>query len=382
MGKHEGDTVHLTTAEDDYDVVRLSNFGAMHTEPEQHHVFDALDATAGWSALNNDTLNLATTKKHVLGTDALIFDKVDGAANTIFAAIQKTITSVDIGSPSPHDLIQTVCYIPDLTNVAYVFVRIGTDSSNYNEWRIPDTALTAAEFQTLIFNIGDANHAGITGNGWNTSAITYVVAGIAFDAETNTLVGIIFDELSFHTNQHTSAELNAEVSSSVSSANVNLQKVGGSATDKGAGNVSNGSQRVVLATDDINTAAIKTALEVIDGAIIGPGEPAIDSYTQKAINLTTGADQVLVSSAANKQIWVYGYHIMCGDADGQSVSFQDEDDVALSGIMEFAQYGGGTISPSGNFSMPIWKLGTNKDLECDITGGDVDGWISYAIVSV
>lgn len=117
-------------------------------------------------------------------------------------------------------------------------------------------------------------------------------------------------------------------------------------------------------------------------AIIGPADPVIDSYTYKAINLTTGADQVLASSAANKQIWVYGYGYTVGDADGQTVSFQDEDDVALSGIMEHVRYGGMSVSPSGNFAMPIWKLGTDKDLEVDITGGDVDGWICYAVVSV
>ncbi len=119
-------------------------------------------------------------------------------------------------------------------------------------------------------------------------------------------------------------------------------------------------------------------------SIMGPSEPgaAVDSYTQAAINLTTGANQVLVSSAASKQIWVYGYMFTCGDADGQTVSFQDEDDTALSGVMEFAQYGGASVSPSGNFSMPIWKLGTDKDLEIDITGGDVDGWIAYAILSI
>jgi hypothetical protein len=121
---------------------------------------------------------------------------------------------------------------------------------------------------------------------------------------------------------------------------------------------------------------------IANGSINGPGAPTIDSYTHKAINLTTGANQVLASSAANKQIWVYGYQFTCGDAAGQTVSFQDEDDTALSGIMEFAQYGGASVSPSGNFAMPIWKLGTDKDLEVDITGGDVDGWIAYAVVSV
>jgi hypothetical protein len=119
-------------------------------------------------------------------------------------------------------------------------------------------------------------------------------------------------------------------------------------------------------------------------SISGPAEPgtAVDSYTQVAINLTTAANQVLVSSAASKQIWVYGYAFSCGDANGQTVSLQDEDDTALTGIMEFAQYGGISVPLSGNFSMPVFKLGTDKDLEIDITGGDVDGWLTYAILSV
>jgi len=117
-------------------------------------------------------------------------------------------------------------------------------------------------------------------------------------------------------------------------------------------------------------------------SIQGDGNPTIDSITQVAINLTTGADQVLVASAGSKQIWVYGYGFTCGDADGQTVSLQDEADTAITGIMEFAQYGGIVVSPSGNFAMPLFKLGTDKDLEVDITGGDVDGWLVYALVSV
>ena len=117
-------------------------------------------------------------------------------------------------------------------------------------------------------------------------------------------------------------------------------------------------------------------------AIIGPGDPVVDSYTSIAINLTTGANQVLVSSAADKQIWVYGHAFTAGDAAGQTVSFQDEDDTAKSGIIEVTQYGGMARNPSGNFAMPLWKLATNKDLEVDITGGDVDGDLEYAIVSV
>ena len=120
----------------------------------------------------------------------------------------------------------------------------------------------------------------------------------------------------------------------------------------------------------------------LPASIDGPGAPTIDSYSNIPINLTTGANQVLVSSAADKQIWVYAYGFTCGSADGQTVSLQDEDDTAVTGVMEFGQYGGISVPPSGNFAMPIHKLATNKDLEVDITGGDVDGFLTYAIVSV
>jgi hypothetical protein len=306
LAKHKSDVEHLTTAEGDYDVLTMSDLGALQVAPEQHHILDGMNATTGWTALGNDTLNLATTTKHAIGTNALTFDKVDGAANTVFAGIQKTLSSFDLGNVSPHDIIQTVCYVPDITNVSYIFVRIGTDSSNYNEWRVQDTDLTAATFETLALNAGDVNHAGITGNGWDTSAITYVAVGVAFDAETDTLAGIIFDEVSFHTNQHTSASLNSEVSSSVSSANINVQKVGGSVVDKGAGNASNGSQRIVIATDDINLAAIKTSVEIIDDAVAAEGAAlgsgvllqGDDGTDRKNINVdaTTGDVQVDVTN--------------------------------------------------------------------------------------
>lgn len=118
----------------------------------------------------------------------------------------------------------------------------------------------------------------------------------------------------------------------------------------------------------------------VGGSINGPGEPTIDSVTQFAINLDAGANQVLVSSAANKQIWVYAVAYTVSVAG--TVSFQDEDDSAVSGIFDHAANSGLAIGPSGNFAMPLWKLGTDKDLECDIVSAALDGFITYAIVSV
>jgi hypothetical protein len=118
---------------------------------------------------------------------------------------------------------------------------------------------------------------------------------------------------------------------------------------------------------------------IANGSINGPAAPVVDSYVHAAINLTAGANQVLASSSAGHQIWVYGFGIVCSAAG--TVSFQDEDDTAVSGIMPFAANSGMAVNPSGNFAMPIWKLATDKDLEVDIVTAEVDGWICYAIVN-
>lgn len=141
---------------------------------------------------------------------------------------------------------------------------------------------------------------------------------------------------------------------------------------------------VDLSGDEINWADVtNNAIRVnvvASGAGDGSGAPTIDSYAHIAINLVAGANQVLVSSAVSKQIWVYGIGFSVSAAG--SVSFQDEDDTAITGIMTFAASSGLGIPPSGNFAMPIWKLATNKDLEVDILVSEVDGWLDYAIVSV
>lgn len=116
-------------------------------------------------------------------------------------------------------------------------------------------------------------------------------------------------------------------------------------------------------------------------SIQGPGIPNVDSYSQVAVNLAAGANQVLVAApGANKQIWVYGVVVTTNVAG--TVSFQDEDDTAISGVMPISANSGLGLPPSGNFSMPLWKLATNKALEIDVVTSEIDGWINYAIISV
>lgn len=124
-------------------------------------------------------------------------------------------------------------------------------------------------------------------------------------------------------------------------------------------------------------AAADGSLRVNTGTL---AQPVIDSYATVAINLAAGANQVLVSSAASKQIWVYGLGFTVNVAG--TVSFQDEDDTAITGIMQIAATGGMVSAPSGNLAMPMWKLATDKDLEVDVVTSELDGWLTYAIVSV
>jgi hypothetical protein len=176
---------------------------------------------------------------------------------------------------------------------------LGTNSSNYNEWRISGTNLAAGEMEVLAFIVGDASHGGSTGTGWDPSAITYVVVGYAFNNETDTLTGILFDEISYHTNSHVSASIQSEVTSSVSSSNVNIQKVGNQTTNTNTGNAGNGTLRVAVATDDVNLSAISAAF-ASEGAALGDGVllQGDDGTDRKNINVdaTTGDVQVDVTN--------------------------------------------------------------------------------------
>lgn len=118
-------------------------------------------------------------------------------------------------------------------------------------------------------------------------------------------------------------------------------------------------------------------------AIIGSADPTIDSYSTKAISASANtANQELVAApGASKQIWVYGWGGSADTGDG-SISFQDSDDAAATGVMPVVQNGGFAVSPSGNFAQPVWKIATNKALEIDTVTCGFKGWLSYAIVSV
>lgn len=216
------------------------------------YVLDPCEAIAGWTALSNDTTGIAIDLDHVMGAASLEWDKVDGTDNLTVGGIQKTITAVNLTF-----LIENAgafgysLNVSSVANIDYCFIRVGTDATNYNEWRIDDTALRTG-WNSLRFNINAPATAGTLGNGWNSSVVTYIALGCNHDLETDLLTDARVDHIVVHAGLQVAADVNANASSSgVGGTDVNISKVGGNATDVDAGLSGIGTLRITQSTDDI-----------------------------------------------------------------------------------------------------------------------------------
>lgn len=249
LGVRKDDVAQLAGDDGDYNPVIVNEDGILRAQAQQHLHIDELSTVTGWTVLGNDTANLATTTNHVVGTLALKFDKVDGADNTVFAGAQKTLSGLpDFNAYlKGNGFFLWSIYLSSITDVDYIFLRLGTNSSHYNEWRISGddlgTGWSALRMPALS---PDA----VVGNGWDSASVTYIVIGVAFDAQDDTLADITVDHLALNTGLQTSADITAEITSAVASPNVKVQKWRNYNVDLGAGSVGNGTLRTTLASDD------------------------------------------------------------------------------------------------------------------------------------
>ncbi|KXH75404.1 MAG: hypothetical protein AM326_03370 [Candidatus Thorarchaeota archaeon SMTZ-45] len=247
-------TQRVIAATDDPNLSKLSAWddGADRAKVNVEHDWkiDGMDSTSGWAVANDATANIALSSNHVQGTGSLTFDKVNGT-NFTEGYIEKTITSLDLNDYEAHNVIEWKMYLSSLGDVAYVFLRLGTDSSNYSEWRVIDEDLTAGKWNPISMFAGDLQYA-VVGTGMDSTAVTYVAVGASFDAEDDLLSGIGVDDIDIHETAHTTASIAAEVKTSVTTANINLQKVGNKTVDRNVGASGDGTLRVVNATDDPN----------------------------------------------------------------------------------------------------------------------------------
>lgn len=263
VAKVEEGSVLSTASEGQYDNMSMSTWRELRTRDQRSLDLANCNDSTAFTTLGNDTANLANSTNHVFGTGAVTFDKVNGSANTVFAGIHDTITSINIQERfESGGFVGLGCYLPSLSNVVAVFIRIGTDSSNYNEWEWGVSEMTAGQWMALRRPTNQPSS--YAGNGWTTSAITYVAFGVEFSAESNTLSGIIFDNVHMVGGRVTDTTIDANVTSSVNTPNINLHRMGGTPTDTNAGNKSAGTMRVTLATDDTNAAAMNTSLAILD----------------------------------------------------------------------------------------------------------------------
>lgn len=162
---------------------------------EMEYATDTLvDAT--WTALSNDTTLLAASTIHATGKYGVKFDKEDKSDGNLEAAIYRTVTFDDtvFRNWRANDYIAWEVFVEAVTDVAYTFVRLGTDASNYNEWRTADSGLTALRFTMASARLGECY---VAGNGWNPSNVDYMCVGVMFDAEDDELKtdGIVLDRV-------------------------------------------------------------------------------------------------------------------------------------------------------------------------------------------
>ena len=315
----------------------VDDHGCLWTLPQLSAVMDDCNSTSGWSVLSDDTDNLTTATNHVYGTASLSFDKVDGAGNTIFAGIQRTISSTDVDPYLEHSngFFLGSMYISSLSDVAYAWFRAGTDSSNYNEWRVDDDNLVAGQWTALRGNLA-APYVSV-GNGWDSSAVTWMAVGLAFDAQDDTLANILVDHLAVNSGLQVSADLAA---SDINTPNINLHRVGGQPTDTGTGNVGNATIRATIADDDTNLAAIKTAIEIMDDwdesdrckinpiagqAGIAANAGAMDALTTRVTLAIDDTQYGAVGAASDVDGNIHGQLRYIGEAVGGVASTVDRD---------------------------------------------------------
>jgi hypothetical protein len=250
--------------------VASDNAGAMSVAPQHTRILEHCNTTTGWTVINDDTANLTTDLNHVYGTASLEFDKVNGAGDTVFCGVQKTLDRELNANDYLTDgggFVLWSMYFSSIAQLDYAWIRLGSDSSNYNEWRVQDDALTGAAWNNMRAPLSKPDAT--AGNGWDSLSVWYIAIGAAFDVQNQTLSDIYADFPLINSGLQTSADITAQVSSSVSSPNVNVLKWGATNVTTGAGASDGGTLRVNIANDNVDLDAINTNTANTETAVRG-----------------------------------------------------------------------------------------------------------------
>ena len=149
---------------------------------------DGGSSASDWTALSNDTTGIIDVAYGVIGKSTIRFNKVDGSDNATYGGIYRTIGRDISGQLFPGQYAVWHCYCPDVTNVASAFLRIGSSTSDYCEYRVADTALNDGLWTYCKVRLGEPS--AVAGAGFVENEVSYIAQGLNFDAETNALAGI------------------------------------------------------------------------------------------------------------------------------------------------------------------------------------------------
>ncbi len=150
-------------------------------------VMDRCLFSADWTANSNETTTIATATGSPFESNCVSFAKVDGAATTAYGLVYKLVPSLAVINAAISDKLYWSVYASALTNITAAAIRLGTDASNYCEWRFAVAGMTAASWSACSATVGNAY---VTGTGCDFLDITYIGTGILFDNEARTLAGI------------------------------------------------------------------------------------------------------------------------------------------------------------------------------------------------
>lgn len=251
-----------------------------------------------FTIFNNDTANLAASTRHQFGTNSVEFDKVDGAGNSVYAGVTWSMSSIDIQELfEDGGFVGLGAYLPSINNVVRVILRLGTDSSNYNEWRWEVDDLEANLWNQLRQPTG--RPATYAGNGWNTADIDYGAVLIEFNAQSNTLADITIDNIHLVSGRVTDVEQNVSVTSNVTGSKVDVTKLNGNTVTLNTGNADTGTQRVVLASDQPTVSVSASSLPLPSGAATAANQQT-DALTDTELRATP----VVVDLGANNDVTV------------------------------------------------------------------------------
>jgi hypothetical protein len=155
-------------------------------------LIETCETAADWTVLNADVANKAVSTTSFYGTNSMEFDKANSDADATEGGIYKTV-DIDLllEGVMPWDCVVWMCYVSDLNNVAYAFLRLGESATNNLEWRYTDSLMIAG-WNCCMVRVGDAY---LNGTGWDPEDIDYMALGVEFDGETNALADIKVDQV-------------------------------------------------------------------------------------------------------------------------------------------------------------------------------------------